>query len=145
MTPGPAGPNAWLARYLAIPFVDRGRGWDGVDCRGLVLLILEHERGIVVPEPETLYASTGIGDAAAMHAVARAAAARWRPCPVERFAVLHFERPRLPPHVGLSLGGGDFIHAEAGLGVVVSALDRPEPGAAWRWRDYLKGAFVYDG
>lgn len=47
----------WLDRYMAIPFKDRGRDFDGCDCFGLYMLILANEAGVALGEPD---ASHGI-------------------------------------------------------------------------------------
>lgn len=39
----------WWARYLSIPFAERGRSFTGCDCWGLVRLVYQQERGIDLP------------------------------------------------------------------------------------------------
>lgn len=140
-------PAAWIARYLPIPFVERGRSFAGCDCRGLSFLILEHETGVRVPEPEDLYRGTGRRDLLGMAAHMKAVAARWREIPAQdggypMFSVLLFKVAGLPTHMGVSLGGRDFIHTQAGYGVRTGALDEAEPGEAV-WGAALMGAYVY--
>lgn len=41
-------PPRWVADYLAIPFIDRGRTDRGCDCFGLVRLVLAKRSGIIL-------------------------------------------------------------------------------------------------
>lgn len=139
----------WPLRYLAVPFRERGRDFDGADCWGLVLLILAQERGVIVPEPAQLYASTQLRAASELRAFFAEAAHRWRRLPApEPWSVLLFgvevSGRTTPAHVGLSLGGRSFIHTQDGYGVQMSSLDERRAGDA-AWADRLLGAFTYDG
>lgn len=140
----PRSDLSWTVPYLRIPFVERGRSMRGVDCRGVVFLILERERGAVIPEPSALYAGTDLKDAAGQAAFVRAELGRWSPCAVQPFAALLFEAAGLPVHVGLALGDGLFIHARKGAGVTIGHLDEADPGEA-RWGRRLLGAYRHDG
>lgn len=142
----------WLLRYMQIPFVERGRAFEGADCRGWVLLILEHERGVYVPEPRELYASTELRDAAGLRDLVAAEAHRWRradhePAPpawsVLLFGVRAPGGQLIPAHVGLALDGRRFAHTQQGYGPQMTHLDSSERGEA-RWGERLMGAYVYD-
>jgi hypothetical protein len=138
---------SWISRYLPIPFVERGRSFSGCDCRGLNLLILEHETGVRVPEPEDLYRGTTRRDLVDMAAHMRAQAARWREIPAvdggyPMFATLLFAVARQPTHMATSLGGRAFIHTQAGYGVTTGDLDEADIGRAV-WGKALMGAYVY--
>ena len=39
----------WSSKYLNIPYLADGRGWDGADCWGLVRLVLKEEKGLDLP------------------------------------------------------------------------------------------------
>lgn len=41
--------EAWVAKYIGIPFVSGGRGFDGADCFGLVRLVLANEFSLSLP------------------------------------------------------------------------------------------------
>lgn len=132
----------WWPRYMPIPFRERGRSFAGCDCRGLALLILEHETGSRVPEPSELYTSTDPRNGAELAAFFAGQADRWRPTEVAEFAVLSFAVGGLPVHMGVSLGGRDFIHTRRAAGVQIASLDEREPGEP-RWGDRLLGAYRY--
>ena len=45
-----------FSKYIGLKFKHQGRGFDGVDCYGLLALMLKEEKGIEMPEFEyTLY------------------------------------------------------------------------------------------
>jgi cell wall-associated NlpC family hydrolase len=41
-------PN-WAAQYVGLPFRDKGRARTGLDCYGLVVLVLREQFGVEVP------------------------------------------------------------------------------------------------
>lgn len=139
----------WLLRYMSIPHVARGRAFDGADCRGWVLLILEHERGVYVPEPAELYASTDLRRAEDLRELVAAEANRWRRVPEpEPWSVLLFGirgpgGQMIPAHVGLALEARAFAHSQAGYGPQMGHLDLVERGEA-AWGARLLGAYVYE-
>lgn len=134
----------WWAQYLALPFRERGRTRRGVDCRGLLLLVLEEQLGLRAPEPSELYGSTDPRNGAQLADFARAQAALWQPCAAAPFAALGFTVAGLPVHVGVAIDDDRFLHARQGVGVQVSALSDRDPGET-RWGDRLLGAYRYAG
>ena len=51
------GSNAWVNDYVGIPYTQGGRGHTGVDCWGLIALVMYEQRGIDIPDflgPEPL-------------------------------------------------------------------------------------------
>lgn len=139
-----ASAAGWWASYMAIPFRERGRTRRGCDCRGLLLLVLEEQLGVRVPEPAELYGATDPRNGVALAGFARAQAALWRPCRVEPFAALSFSVAGLPVHVGVAVDAALFLHTRQGVGVQLASLTDHEPGET-RWGDRLLGAYRYAG
>ena len=145
--PAVRGDDAWVARYLPVPFVEHGRAFRGADCRGLVFLILEHETGLRVPELAELIGSEhrSARDAAAL---VEAHVGQWSRIEADaagsypRFCVLLFTVGGLPTHVAVSMGGRRFIHTQKGAGVRTGSLDEAEPGEGF-WGSRLEGAYRY--
>ena len=48
----------FLSRAIEIPFKEKGRSWDGVDCWGLVVLAFKEVKGIKLPLHVDGYSST---------------------------------------------------------------------------------------
>lgn len=139
--------DAWVARYLPIPFVEHARSFRGADCRGLTFLILEHEAGVRVPEMSDLLGAEH-RSAREAAALVQAHAGQWRPIEADadggypRFSVLLFTVGGLPTHIAVALGGRLFIHTQKGGGVRIGSLDEAEPGEGF-WGSRLKGAYQY--
>lgn len=51
-------PPAWVKPYIGLPFRDRGRDRSGVDCWGLVRLVLQEKFSVAVPSFDADYQST---------------------------------------------------------------------------------------
>jgi cell wall-associated NlpC family hydrolase len=105
---------AWAAGYVGIPFVDGGRGRDGLDCWGLVRLVLRERFGAEVPDLEV---TGGTCPPAAVGEAAVSELPRWREIRAGQ------ERPgdvvllRLnghPTHVGVVVLRGTMLHCLAG-------------------------------
>lgn len=41
--------NQWCEKYIPIPFLNKGRDWEGCDCWGLACLVYKTELGIELP------------------------------------------------------------------------------------------------
>lgn len=113
---------AWVADYLAIPFVEGGRARDGADCYGLVRLVLADRFGIAIPlQSAGAYTSDLDKNARAELAErVRATLAEWREVPRPDIApgdVLLLRVEGRPLHVGVALDpAGLFLHSEIDIG-----------------------------
>jgi cell wall-associated NlpC family hydrolase len=47
----------WASKYIRIPFQDRGRGFNGCDCYGLLRLVYRYELGIDLLDLSDQYSS----------------------------------------------------------------------------------------
>lgn len=94
---------SWLGR----PYVYGGTGPDGFDCSGLVYRVFM-DNGITLPR--TVGAIEELGMPVAAESL--------RPSDL-----LIFDAPR---HIGIYIGGGEFVHSSSweGRGVVVTALSQ---------------------
>lgn len=141
---GITGPT-WLARYFPVPFVERWRSFAGADCRGLAYLILEHETGRRVPEPEEVYASADPRCPDLPGFVAATLAGAWQPVDAATLWAVHlFACVGVPAHVGVNIGGRSFVHTRRSTGVHVSSLDRRDPGET-AWGPRLIGSYAFVG
>ena len=99
---------ALAERYVGVPYQYGGRSPEGFDCSGLVWYVY-HELGVSVPRTA---------------ARQRDATARVSSDALRRGDLVFFFTPK--DHVGIYLGGGEFVHAPAtGRTVSRARLDTP--------------------
>ena len=109
----------WIEKYVGIPFIDGGRDWKGLDCWGLVRLVLKTERGIEVP-------SYGEISATELSLVAREVSIEskrepWHPVMQSQlFDVTVMHRHIAPVHVGIvvAMNPTRILHIEKATHVV---------------------------
>lgn len=127
---------SWTNGYVGIPYVPFGRGLEGCDCWGLVVLAYAAELGIVLPDYSDAYASPE--EQAEVDALVGRASVEpvWSriddPQPLD---VLVFRRGRLETHVGLHVDRGRMLHVTADD---CAKLERYDVGA---WSHRLTGVF----
>lgn len=132
---------AWATDYIGLPFADHGRTRDGVDCWGLVRLILAEQFGIIVPSYDGTYRhTTDRGDLD--HLISRERAFAWsevHPGTERAGDVVLLRCLGAACHVGLVLAAGVMIHAEVGLNTVLDRYD------STRWQARVIGIYRWDG
>jgi cell wall-associated NlpC family hydrolase len=106
-------------RYISIPFAERGRSWEGVDCWGLVCLIYHEQLGIALPSYlDDDYKTTDGPTISCL--IGQRKAEGWEPVApgTEREGdVILMRMVGLPSHVGVVTRPGSMIHALRGVGV----------------------------
>lgn len=133
-------PNEFVGRALAVPFRDRGRGWDGWDCYGLVRAWFTDVRGIDLPAHDAGYETAGDTpeDREAIRAMVEGERPAWRR--VERAEAGDLLLMRVagrPIHVGVMVDRARFLHAEKRIGTVIERLASPI------WAKRIEGAYRY--
>jgi len=85
-----------------------GNGGRGIDCSGFVKVVYKDVFEIELPRTTR-------------------AQVRWgRPIPIEALQagdLVFFQPPGYPRHVGIYLGGSEFVHASKSKGVTLSRID----------------------
>jgi len=112
----------WAARYVGLPFVDHGRDWNGVDCWGLVQLVMREERGIALPS----YGEISALDLAKVAGLiaGESALEPWLPViKAEPFDVAVMYRRRDPVHVGIMVSANEILHIEQKTAAVMVPID----------------------
>jgi cell wall-associated NlpC family hydrolase len=125
---------AWCTQYVGLPFKDLGRDRGGLDCWGLVRLVLAEQFGITnLHDYSDRYTSDRDPAAADLVASERA---RWTavtdPHPGD---VAVFRVAGRPWHVGLVVAPGVMLTTARGTGAVLDRLD------AFRWLGRLDGYY----
>lgn len=118
----------WAERYVGLPFADGGRDIDGLDCWGLVRLVLKEQKSIDVP-------SYGEISAADLMKVARTIgreclADPWKTVSVPHaFDVVVMSSPRVAgrsvSHCGIMVDERRFLHVEQHTHSVLVPITHP--------------------
>lgn len=114
-----SGKLAWPARYVGLHFVDGGRDRAGVDCWGLVRLVLKQECAIEVPtygeiSALDLTAIAGkVGNESALDPWVNVVG-ELRP-----FDVVVMHKQRVPVHIGIMVSSTEVLHVEKKISAVM--------------------------
>lgn len=130
----------WVNIYIGLPFKEHGRDRQGVDCWGLVRLVLGEEFGIRLPSYADGYASTE--DAEDIGRLVRGEMAPWRDvshAEEQPGDVVLMRLMNQPMHVGLVVGAGWMLHIEEGIDACLERYDSA------KWRRRVLGIYRYDG
>lgn len=106
----------WSVRYIGLPWRERGRSRAGIDCYGLVRLVLAAECGVHLPSYTGAYASTleRAQIAAAIAAGAADLAVPVDPAAARPFDVLELRDRGRPTHLGIVAAPGRMLHIRPG-------------------------------
>ena len=123
-----------IMKYIKIPFKDRGRDENGVDCFGLVQMIYQDEFKIQLPSYIETYANEK-DKKAICHAInSEKKLSGWLETTTPKFGNLIIlnllGRPR---HLGVMLDENTFIHCMKGKGTII------ENTTDISWRNRING------
>ena len=116
----------WWNNYVGIPFLERGRTREGVDCWGLVWLVMRDEFAIDAPSYDDKYFSTL--DGVTIQGLMEREAVSWLkvdPGTEEPGDVISFAISGKYRHVGLVVRPGLMLHCEKGKDSVLEEYGRP--------------------
>ena len=124
----------WVQEYIGIPFQSGGRDRRGLDCYGLIRLVLMEQYGCQLPLLDGKYDNAlNLYDTSPLFFQQLPILTEKIAGPQERALAL-LEMHQLPCHLGLFCGGESIIHSRAGVGVVAERLDsRRLPGKIVGW------------
>lgn len=128
----------WAGHYIGAPFKERGRDIKGLDCWGLVRLILMEQFDIYPPSYTTSYASSV--NEKQLGPLVRRETLNWqhiRPNDEQCGDVVVLRMRGEPMHVGLVLGDKTMIHIERGINSVLENYN------TLRWKKRVVGFFRY--
>src|SRR5262245_29956264 len=114
----------WAEKYVGLPFKDFGRDFGGVDCWGLVRLVLARECRIDVPSYGEISASDLIKVTSTIRADANSEP--WRA--VERDELQAFDVALMrgrPMHVGIMASPDRVLHVEERTAAVLLPVKHP--------------------
>lgn len=128
----------WAGRYIGLPFRCHGRDRTGLDCWGLVRLVMAEQFGVALPSLATEYHRAT--DGVEVGRLVLREIPRWDAVEEgeeEAGDVIVLRLRGRPMHVGLVLGDGHMLHIESGID---SAIER-YTGA--RWAERIFGFYRY--
>jgi cell wall-associated NlpC family hydrolase len=122
--------------YIGIPYIPKGRAFDGADCWGVCLLYAKHILSIDLPE--FFYTSSAMLRYAAMYAEIEPEQPRWQLVDKAQVGDIHlFRIGGYTTHCGIHIGNNDFLHTLIGRESCIESVD------SIQWRDCLRGTYRY--
>lgn len=115
---------SWVGQYVGLPFRKRGLDRSGVDCYGLLRLVMGEQHGIWLPT----YGEVPVGPRTELRAILRATRREgWRN--VERGSVQAFDGVLMsaygtdaPLHVGVAISPTEILHIEDAHDSIIARL-----------------------
>lgn len=126
---------AWAGPYIGIPYRTHGRDHGGVDCWGLIRLVMAEVFGQPLPDYGDTYRD-GEDWAAIGDAIRAGLADGWQRTEQPRAGDLLILRIAMRPwHCGLMLNSLQFLHAAPDDSTVIERLDSP------KWARRIEGIY----
>jgi hypothetical protein len=125
----------WHNKYIGIPFLDKGRDTNGIDCWGLVRLVYKQEYNIDLPNFSTDYEAD---DAERMRDLLAQYKEGWEKieAPTEGCIVL-FNILGVESHMGVAVSSTHFLHARDRYDSAIESFD------SVGWRNRITGFYKY--
>ena len=128
----------WAGHYIGLPFLDHGRDRSGLDCWGLVRLVMAEQYGIALPSFIHEYQRTTQVDK--ISTLIEREALKWKvvsPGSETCGDTIVLRVRGKPMHVGMVLGDRQMLHIEFGINSVI------EKYAGARWSERVAGFYRY--
>lgn len=125
----------WQNKYIGIPFLDKGRDTNGIDCWGLVRLVYKQEYNIDLPSFSTEYEAD---DTERMRDLFAQYKEGWEQidAPTEGCIVL-FNIFGVESHMGIAVSSTHFLHARDKYTSAIESFD------SVAWRNRITGFYKY--
>ena len=124
----------FIFKACQVPFVEKGRSWEGWDCWGLVYVAYRDVLGIIIPDYLDRYDHT--------HEVTRLSKVVeqekqivWKRVEHKDWArgdVMTIRRRNLCVHAGLIVADGQVMHAEQDMGTIIEPMPMLDIEGAYR-------------
>lgn len=136
--------SADLARWIGLPYADKGRGPDAYDCWGLVRVVFLEERRLALPDYRDAYEAAKDHDSVAA-AVRGGLADGWRAVDRPRaFDLVILNIAARPWHCGVMVAADRFLHVmppAPGGAQAFSCIERIDSP---RWQRRVEGFYRHD-
>jgi len=125
----------WHNKYIGIPFLDKGRDTNGIDCWGLVRLVYKQEYNIDLPNFSTNYEAD---DAEQMRDLLAQYKEGWEKIdtPTEGCIVL-FNILGVESHMGIAVSSTHFLHARDRYDSAIESFE------SVGWKNRITGFYKY--
>ena len=129
----------WAGRYIGLPFREHGRERSGLDCWGLVRLVMAEQFGRPLPSFISEYRRTTSAEDIGRLITREAAAWMGVEAGREKAGDVIVLRMRgVPMHVGLVLGDRHMLHIERGVDSAIERYGSP------RWSERIYGFYRHE-
>lgn len=128
----------WAGHYIGLPFQDHGRDRSGLDCWGLVRLVMAEQFNIALPSHVHEYQRTT--QVERISTLIEREVQHWKLVSAGQEVcgdVIVLRVRGRPMHVGLVLGDRQMLHIELGINSVIERYSAP------RWADRIAGFYRY--
>ena len=130
--------NEFILKAMSVPFKEKGRDYDGVDCFGIVYLGFRDVFNIQLPKYTDDYKDAGassetrreLSELISLNRRKWEAVKNYHPMDVALFTL-----GGTPIHVGLMVDQKNFIHCEKKIGTVIESIN------SIMWNRRLDGVF----
>ena len=117
--------EAWVERYIGVPYLEHGRDLAGCDCWGLVRLVLAQQWGVDVPSLTSDYEAVSAATTAALIDEQSAAINAEKVTDPRPGDIAVIRVVGVPSHVGIVVAPGFVLHVKRGTEALVERLDSP--------------------
>jgi hypothetical protein len=123
----------WSNKYIGIPFKDKGRDINGIDCWGLARLIYKQEYNIDLPNFSTDYEEN---DTLRMQDLIAQYKEGWEKIetPIEGCLIL-FNIMGSETHIGIAVSDTHFVHSREGMDSAIESFD------SFKWNKRISGYY----
>lgn len=116
----------WVNKYINIPYINKGRNFDGADCWGLIRIVYKDELNIDLPS----YGEVSSDDLAKVHRKIEDVSEKWIEVTkedIEPFdiCVMRASGKRIVCHVGLVIDKKRILHVENKINSAIVELKDP--------------------
>lgn len=130
----------FVRKALAVPFLTKGRSYDGWDCWGLVFCCYRDVRGIQLPSYADDYERSGDTHQARqeLQQLIDRESPAWRQIVhAQQFDLAVFKIADIRSHIGVMVDRVNCLHAEFKIGTVI------EPVNSLMWEKRIEGIYQY--
>jgi cell wall-associated NlpC family hydrolase len=130
-----------LNDFVGVPYLDRGRGRDGADCWGLIVIVYRELLDIELPSYSDHYKMISERDARDIAQVITAERSDWQRLWLadepDVYDLVLLNIGGVPCHIGVYAGHRTMLHVQRGMTSWIESLDRP------RWQPRIEGYYRY--